>query len=279
MARILGGITTSHVPAIGGAIAKGLQQQPYWKPFFDGFIPVRQWLAETRPDVAVIFYNDHGLNFFLDKMPTFAVGAAPTYTSRDEGWGIPTVPPLPGHPRLSWHLIEALTEAEFDLTTCQEMAVDHACTLPMTLLWPDRRWPVTVVPICINTVQAPLPSARRCWKLGEAVGRALRAWPGDERIVVLGTGGLSHQLDGERAGFINKPFDLQFMRSLVDDPTWATQFDTHQLVEQAGTQGVELLMWLATRAALGERVRQLHTNYHIPISNTASGLMLLEASA
>ncbi len=276
MARIIGGVTTSHVPAIGGAIAKGLQQDPYWKPFFDGFGPVRHWLAETRPDTVVVVYNDHGLNFFLDKMPTFAVGAAAEYRNADEGWGIPQVPPFVGDTALSWHLVESLVNEEFDLTTCQEMVVDHAFTLPMALLWPDQVWPVKVVPVCINTVQAPLPSARRVWKLGEAIGRAVASWPGDEKVLVLGTGGLSHQLDGERAGFINRDFDLKFMDSLTADPTWATQFDTHALVEQTGTQGVELLMWLATRAALGARVRELHRNYHIPISNTASGLMLFE---
>ncbi|MDE1951147.1 MAG: protocatechuate 3,4-dioxygenase [Burkholderiales bacterium] len=277
MAKIIGGVTTSHVPAIGGAIAKGLQQDPYWKPFFDGFIPVRHWLAETKPDTVVVIYNDHGLNFFLDKMPTFAVGAAPEYRNADEGWGIPQLPAFAGNQDLSWHLIESLVADEFDITSCQEMAVDHAFTLPMALLWPDQKWPVKVVPVCINTVQAPLPSALRCWKLGQALGRAVASFPGDERVLVLGTGGLSHQLDGERAGFINKEFDLQFMRSLVEDPTWATRFSTFELVEKTGTQGVELLMWLATRAALGERVKQLHTNYHIPISNTASGLMLLES--
>jgi len=276
MAQIIGGITTSHVPAIGGAIAKGLQQDPYWRPFFDGFTPVRQWLAQTRPDTVVVVYNDHGLNFFLDQMPTFAVGAAPSYRNADEGWGIPQVPAFTGHSALSWHLIEQLVGEDFDLTSCQEMAVDHAFTLPMALLWPDQRWPVNVVPVCINTVQAPLPSAARCYALGQAIGRAVASWPGNERVLVLGTGGLSHQLDGARAGFINKAFDLQFMDSLVGNPRWATQFNTRQLVELAGTQGVELLMWLATRAALGEQVSELHRNYHIPISNTASGLMLLE---
>lgn len=276
MARILGGITTSHVPAIGGAIAMQRQNEPYWKPFFDGFLPVRQWLAQTRPDVAVVFYNDHGLNFFLDKMPTFAVGAAPEYRNADEGWGIPTLPPLMGDPALSWHLIESLVDDEFDPVSCQEMLVDHAVSLPMALLWPDQACPVRVIPVCINTVQAPLPSARRCYKLGQAVARAIQSWPGNEKVVMIGTGGLSHQLDGERAGFINKPFDLEFMRSLTDDPSWATSFSTHQIVEKAGTQGVELLMWLATRAALPGHVVQLHTNYHIPISNTATGLMLLE---
>ncbi len=276
MAKIVGGITTSHVPAIGRAIARNLQGDPYWKPFFDGFPPVRQWLADVKPDVAVVVYNDHGLNFFLDKMPTFAIGAAAEYRNADEGWGIPEVPPFQGDLDLSWHLIESLVDDEFDLTTCQEMKVDHAFTLPMALLWPDQQWPVRTVPVCINTVQAPIPSARRCWKLGEAIGRAVESFGSDERVVIIGTGGLSHQLDGERAGFINKDFDQKFMASLADDPTWATQFSTHELVEKTGTQGIELLMWLTTRAALPGRVRTLHSNYHIPISNTASGLMLFE---
>ena len=277
MANLIGGITTSHVPAIGRAIAGNLQQDPYFKPFFDGFAPIHDWLATTQPDVAVVIYNDHGLNFFLDKMPTFAVGAAPEYRNADEGWGIPVVPPFQGEQGLSWHLIDALVGEDFDLTTCQEMLVDHAFTLPMSLLWPGQtNWPVKVVPVCINTVQFPLPSAARCYKLGEAIGRAIRSWDADQRVVVIGTGGLSHQLDGERAGFINKDFDLKFMDSLISDPTWATKYSITDLVELTGTQGVELLMWLATRGALGDKVRQVHRNYHIPISNTAAGTMALE---
>lgn len=279
MARIIGALTTSHVPAIGGAMAKGLQQEPYWKPFFDGFQPVRAWLAERKPDVAVVFYNDHGLNFFLDKMPTFAVGAAPEYRNADEGWGIPTLPPFRGTPELSWHIINHLVEREFDITSCQEMLVDHAFTLPLKLFWPEGECPVTTVPICINTVQFPLPSAKRCLALGRAVGEAIASWDSGQKVVVIGTGGLSHQLDGERAGFINKPFDLKFMDSLVAEPEWATQFSITELVEKTGTQGVELLMWLAARGAVPGRVRRVHSNYHIPISNTAAGMMALEALA
>jgi protocatechuate 4,5-dioxygenase beta chain len=276
MAEIVGVITTSHVPAIGGAIAKGLQHEPYWAPFFDGFPPVRDWLARQRPDIVVLVYNDHGLNFFLDKMPTFAIGAAPDYRNADEGWGIPQTPPFQGDPEFSWHLIEHLVAEEFDPVTCQEMLVDHAFTLPMALCWPDLKWPVRTVPVVVNTVQGPLPSAKRCFKLGEALGRAIRAWPGKERVVVMGTGGLSHQLDGQRAGFINKEFDLKFMDSMVGDPAWATQYDTTQLVELTGTQGVELLNWLVARGTLPGPARKAHANYHIPISNTAAGMMLLE---
>jgi len=276
MAKIVGCITTSHVPAIGGAIAKGLQQDPYWKPFFDGFPHVREWLAKVKPDVVVLVYNDHGLNFFLDKMPTFAVGAADSYSNADEGWGIPQTAPFKGDSELSWHLIEHLVKEDFDLTTCQEMAVDHAFTLPMALCWPDQKWPVRVVPVVVNTVQAPLPSAARCYKLGQALARAIESWPGDQRVVVMGTGGLSHQLDGERAGFINKDFDETFMASMVDDPAWATKYSTAELVELSGTQGVELLNWMVARGTLPEKVRKEHSNYHIPISNTATGLMVLE---
>ncbi|WP_079433011.1 class III extradiol dioxygenase family protein [Zoogloea sp. LCSB751] len=280
MAKIVGGIVTSHVPAIGRAIAGGLQEDAYWKPFFDGFPPVQKWLDEVKPDVAVVIYNDHGLNFFLDKMPTFSVGAAESYSNADEGWGIPTLPAFPGNLDLSWHLIESLVDKEFDITTCQEMRVDHAFTLPMKLLWPNagEAWPVRTVPVCINTVQHPLPSARRCFKLGQAIGGAVRSWDDDARVVIIGTGGLSHQLDGERAGFINKDFDLKFMDSLVTDPAWATQYSVEDLVDFTGTQGIELLMWIAARAAMGsvEQVNKLHSNYHIPISNTAAGLMLFE---
>ena len=171
MAKLIGGLGTSHIPAIGGAIHKGLQQDPYWKPFFDGFPPIRDWLGEKKPDVVVMFYNDHGLNFFLDKMPTFAVGAAPEYNNADEGWGIPTLPPLKGELDLSWHIINTLVEKEFDIVTCQEMLVDHACTLPLKLFWPEGDCPVTVVPICINTVQFPLPKPGRGLCPGQGRGR------------------------------------------------------------------------------------------------------------
>jgi protocatechuate 4,5-dioxygenase beta chain len=281
MAKIIGGVGTSHIPAIGGAIHKGLQNEPYWKPFFDGFPPIHQWLASARPDGIVMFYNDHGLNFFLDKMPTFAVGAAPEYVSADEGWGIPTQPAVPGCLDLSWQLVNTLVEREFDIVSCQEMLIDHACTLPLKLLWPNTgdRWPVKIVPVCINTVQFPLPKASRVYALGKAVGEAVAAWGSDQRVLMLASGGLSHQLDGTRAGHINKAFDLQFMDSLLTNPEWATQFSIHELVEKTGTQGVELLMWLAMRASLtaaGASVRKVHSNYHIPISNTATAVMALE---
>src|SRR5512134_2920556 len=276
MARILGCLTTSHIPLIGKAIAQDLRNEPYWQPFFKGFPPAHEWLRQVKPDVAVVVYNDHGLNFFLDKMPTFAIGAAAEYRNADEGWGIPTLAPFRGDPELSWHLIEQLVAEEFDLTMCQEMLVDHALTLPMALLWPGAaEWPVRIVPIAMNHVQHPLPSPRRAFRLGQAVGRALEAWDADVRVVVLGTGGLSHQLDGQRAGFINKPFDLMCMDAMVDDPEKLTRYSTLDIVREAGNQGTEVMAWLAARGALTGFVTKVHASYHVPISNTATGLMVL----
>ena len=266
MATIVGSIMTSHVPAIGRAIAKNLQDDPYWKPFFDGYPPAQAWVREARPDVVVAFYNDHGLNYFLDTLPTFGVGAAPQYSNADEGWGIPTVEPFRGHQDLSWHIIE--------------MLVDHALTLPMALLWPGGDpWPVRIVPITINTLLYPFPSPARCLKLGEAVGRAIASFATDERVVVLGTGGLSHQLDGTRAGFINKAFDQMCMEALVDDPASLARYSALDIVKEAGVQGFELVNWLAARGALPECVDMIHSHYHIPISNTAAGLMVLQNRA
>lgn len=280
MAKILGAVTTSHVPAIGNAIAKGLQDDPYWKPFFKGWEGVHQWLAKTKPDVAVVVYNDHGLQFFLDKLPTFAVGAAPEYRNADEGWGLPTLPPYRGNTDLSWHMIESLVADEFDITTCQEMVVDHAFTLPLKLMWPAAEaCPVATVPVAVNTVQHPLPTPARCYKFGRALGRAIASYPEDLKVVLLGTGGLSHQLDGPRAGFINKAFDAMCMEKLVGDPEALTRYSIDDLVEQAGTQGVEVINWLIARAALGGSVSEVHRNYHIPISNTASGIMVLANAA
>ena len=283
MARIIGCVTTSHVPAIGNAIAKGGRRSRTGRSGSTGSRRCTAGWHRVRPDVAVVVYNDHGLNFFLDKLPTFAIGAAAEYQTADEGWNIPAVRPFAGDPALSWHVINSVVAAGFDVTMCQEMAVDHAVCNPMQLLWPGGEpWPVRIVPVEINTVQFPLPSAARCYAFGQAIGRAVASYPSGERVVVIGTGGLSHQLDGERAGFINKEFDQKFMASMITDPSWATRYSTVELVEQTGSQGIELILWLTARAALGAGsggdvgVREVAATYHVPISNTAAGMMLLE---
>jgi protocatechuate 4,5-dioxygenase, beta chain len=282
MARIIGGLATSHIPAIGGAVPREeeLINDPYWKPFFAGYPPAREWLSQAKPDVAIVIYNDHGLNFFLDKMPTFAIGAAPEYRNADEGWGIPTIPPFVGDPAMSWHVINSLVAEEFDITMCQEMLVDHGFTVPMSLFWRGNKYAgVRTIPVCINTVQHPLPSPARCFKLGQAIARAVASYQEDLKVVVLGTGGLSHQLDGERAGFINREFDQMCMDKIVHQPEAFLGLSIHELVRLAGAQGAEFIMWLTMRGALTGSVRKVHGNYHVPISNTATGLMVLENSA
>ncbi len=279
MATIIGGLTTSHIPAVGNAIARGLKDDDYWKPFFDGYPPIHAWLEKHKPDVAINIYNDHGLGFFLDQMPTFAIGAAHEYINEDEGWGIPVLPPFPGDAKLSWHIIEGMVEDEFDITSCQELAVDHGFTVPMQLFWPglgDNPDMPRAIPISANTVQHPIPTLKRALDFGKSLGRAIRSYPEDIKVVVLGTGGLSHQLDGERAGFINKEFDQMCMEKIVTAPEELTKISRHELVRQAGAQGTEFLMWMMMRGALGDKVRPLHQNYHIPVSNTGAGTMMLE---
>jgi protocatechuate 4,5-dioxygenase beta chain len=279
MATIIGGVGTSHIPAIGKAIAQALQKDPSWKSFFDGYEPVRLWLDQVRPDVAVVIYNDHGLNFFLNNLPTFAVGAAPEYSNADEGWGLPVAAAYPGHPKLSWHLIESLVADEFDISSCQEMQVDHAFVVPMSLMWTPASRAIRTVPVAINTVQYPYPSPLRCYKFGEAIGRAIRSFDEDLRVLVVGTGGLSHQLEGERAGFINREFDFECLDAISQNPKALTQYTATDLVRLSGSQGIEILNWLAMRGALPATVREIHREYHVPISNTAAATIVLEASA
>lgn len=279
MPKILGQISTSHVPAIGNAIAKNMQNEPYWKPFFDGYHKVHSWLENNKPDTVIIVSNDHGLNFFLDKMPTFSVGAAHEYKSADEGWGLHPIPPVQGNIDLSWHIIENLVADEFDITTCQEMLIDHAITNPIQLLWPNQLPPpIKIVPISINTVQHPIPSAKRCLALGRAIGRALAKYQSDEKILVLSTGGLSHQLEGSRAGFINPEFDKECLNAMVNNPEDLTKYSSKDLVELSGSQGVEILNWIIGRGIIEGKAREIHRNYHIPISNTAGAVQILEPS-
>jgi protocatechuate 4,5-dioxygenase beta chain len=277
MAKIIGGIATSHIPAIGKAIDQNLQNEPYWKSFFESYIPIHHWLAEKQPDVAVIFYNDHGLEFFFDRKPTFAIGAAEQYFNSDEGWGIQPIPPVTGDAALSWHICNQLVASEFDITICQEMKVDHGLTVPLQLMWPGNNYQhIKVIPVCINVEQHPMPSPKRCYDLGKALGEAIRSYEEDLKVVVFGTGGLSHQLEGERAGFINKPFDLDCMEKIIDRPDELAQLTILDLVEQGGAQGPEFIMWMGMRGVLSNDIELLHKAYNLPISNTGAGTMLIE---
>ena len=277
MAEIIAGVGTSHVPAIGAAIDHGKTQEPYWKPLFDGYEPARRWIAEAAPDVAIIVYNDHASSFFLDRVPTFALGVADEFPIADEGYGPRAVPAIEGAPELAWHLVDSLIDDEFDLTICQELEVDHGLTVPLSILYdqPDR-WPVKVIPLAVNVIQYPTPTALRCYKLGRAIRRAIASHPGTERIAILGTGGMSHQLQGERAGFINQDFDRGFIEKLAVDPEALTKLTRTDYVRSAGSEGIELIMWLIMRGALADGAPLVYSHYHAPASNTGAGLIIFD---
>ena len=276
MAKIVAGIGTSHVPSIGLVHDQGRHGEPDWKPLFDGYEPVKKWLAEIQPDIAIVVYNDHGCDFFFDKYPTFAIGAADTYPVGDEGWGRRPLPDFAGNPQFSWHLCNSLVYDEFDITVCQEMAVEHGFMVPMHLCWDHTdRWPVEVVPVAVNVIQHPLPTALRCWKLGQAINRAVDSFPEDKKVVILGTGGMSHQLNGARFGHLNQDFDNDFLDRIEVEPISLTNMTHQHIMEEAGAEAVELIMWLTMRGALGESVQRVHRNYYAPMT-TGMGLIALE---
>ena len=279
MARIVGGIGSSHVPSIGKAYDMGQQDEPDWKPLFDAYIPVRKWLAEIRPDIAIVVYNDHGASLFFDKYPTFAVGAADAYGIGDEGWGKRPLPPLRGDAALSWHICEQLVYEEFDITVCQELAMDHGLLVPMNLCWPhEPDWPIKVVPLEVNVLQHPLPTGLRCWKLGQALRKAVEAYPKDERVLVIGTGGMSHQLNGERFGFMNEDWDQQFLDWIETDPQKVVDMTHHELMEKGGAESVELIMWLTMRGALAPKVKRIDRGYYNPMTTGIAVLTLEDAA-
>ena len=280
MASIVAGIGTSHVPSIGVAYDQGRTQEPAWKPLFDAYAPVEAWLRdEVRPDIAIVVYNDHGSSFFFDKYPTFALGAAGHYPVGDEGWGRRPLPDFPGDAAFSWHLAESLVYDEFDITLCQELAVEHGFMVPMHLCFAhDPDWPVKTVPLAVNVIQHPLPTAARCWKLGRAVRRAVESYPGEERVVVFGTGGMSHQLNGARFGHLNPDWDNNWLDRIEADPAALAALTHQDIMEHAGAEAVELIMWLVMRGALSDEVRRAHRNYYAPMT-TGMGLIALEDAA
>ncbi|MFI5613464.1 class III extradiol dioxygenase subunit beta [Amycolatopsis sp. NPDC051903] len=278
MARVTWGLATSHVPSIGAAMDTGKTAEPYWKPLFDGYAPAREWMAAHRPDVAVIVYNDHANALDLDLVPTFAIGTAESYEVADEGWGRRPVPPVTGAPELSEHLVRRLIDDSFDIATFHRLDVDHGLTVPLSVYCPDpgEQWPCAVVPVLVNVIQHPQPTAARCYALGQAIGRAIESFPRELDVAVFGTGGMSHQLAGARAGLINTPFDRMFLRKIEDDPGALAKLTREEYIAQAGTEGVELIMWLVMRGAMSERITRIHDTYHVPASNTAAALALFE---
>jgi gallate dioxygenase len=267
MATIIGGIGTSHVPTIAMAYDRGKRNDPDWTPLFKGYEPVAQWLAERKPDVLVFFYNDHATTFFFDHYPTFALGVGAVYRIADEGLGPRAVPPLKGHPALARHMAESLVNEEFDISVFQDLPIDHGCHSPLTMFWPPAPdWPGKIVPIEMNVLQHPLPTPQRCYKLGQAVRRAVESYPEDLKVVVVGTGGLSHQLNGERAGFNNMEWDLRFLDLIDRDPLALAQMKHADYIRLGGTEGAEEIMWLAMRGALSDHAKKIHQNCYLPMT-------------
>jgi protocatechuate 4,5-dioxygenase beta chain len=280
MAQIIGGLTTSHVPVIGQAIHAGRKDDPKLKPFFDAFPPVHRWMAEARPDAIVVAYNDHGLNFFLNNMPAFAIGTAHEYRNGDEGWGAPEPRVFKGDARLAWHIANSLVEDEFDISTCQEMVFDHGGITALDLIQPGyehggKQMPIPIVPIEINAVQPPLPTPRRCYKLGQALGKAIRSYPKDIKVLVVGSGGLSHMI--ATGGFINEEYDRHCMDKIVNDPEWLTGYTVDDVITNAGNQGLEFMTWLVMRGAVSGEVDIVNSVYVKPISHTGGAMMLMDA--
>ncbi|TQM02976.1 class III extradiol dioxygenase subunit beta [Pseudonocardia kunmingensis] len=278
MAEVIWGLATSHVPSIGAAMDRGKTEDPYWKPLFDGYRPAREWLARHPPDVAVLVYNDHANGIDLDVVPTFALGTAESYRVADEGFGRRPVPDVVGAPELSQHLLESLVDDGFDLTAFQELDVDHGFTVPLSVWTPEPgdAWPCPVVPLLVNVIQYPQPTAARCYALGQALGRAIARFDGAGTVGILGTGGMSHQLAGARAGFINSTFDHMFLDAIQHDPAALTALSREDYIREAGAEGIELIMWLVMRGAMNARIRKVHSTYHVPASNTAAALALFD---
>lgn len=281
-ARYTSALFTSHVPAIGAAMDLGKTEEPYWKKVFDGYRWTRTWAKENTPDVVILVYNDHATAFDASIIPTFVLGTGAEYPVADEGYGPRPVPDVKGYPEFAAHLAQSIIQDDFDLTLVNEMVVDHGLTVPLSLVYGDvEEWPVRVIPLAVNVVQYPVPSGRRCYELGKALRRAIDKWDGEElNVQIWGTGGMSHQLQGPRAGLINKEWDNAFLDHLIADPLGLTEWQHMEYVDEAGSEGIELVDWLIARGAMddqfgGEAPDVNHRFYHVPASNTAVGHLVI----
>ena len=276
MARITASVFTSHVPAIGAAMDLKKTHEPYWQKVFAGYEFSRQWMKDNTPDVVFLVFNDHATAFSLEMIPTFAIGTADRYKVADEGWGPRPVPDVEGSPELASHIAQSVIQQDFDLTLVNRMDVDHGLTVPLSLMCGEtQRWPFKVIPFAVNVVQYPVPSGMRCFRLGQAIRKAIESFDADLNVQIWGTGGMSHQLQGPRAGLINREWDNRFLDRLIAEPEELAKTPHIEYVEEAGSEGIELVMWLIARGAM-DRVKVKHRFYHVPASNTAVGHLILE---
>jgi protocatechuate 4,5-dioxygenase, beta chain len=278
MARISASVYTSHVPAIGAALDLGKAAEPYWQKVFGGYEASKTWIKDQLPDVVFLVYNDHANAFSLEMIPTFAIGTADAFAVADEGWGPRPVPTVIGHPELAAHIAQSVIQDDFDLTIVNKMEVDHGLTVPLSLLFGQpEAWPCRIIPFAVNVVQYPPPSGNRCYQLGRAIRKAIESYDAPLNVQVWGTGGMSHQLQGPRAGLINKAFDTAFLDRLIADPKGLATMPHIDYVREAGSEGIELVMWLIARGAMSDAPpKVVHRFYHVPASNTAVGHLILE---
>ena len=277
MARISAGVATSHVPAIGAALDNGKSGEDYWKPIFAGYEHAKEWIAREKPDVCIVVYNDHATAFSLDVIPTFAIGCAEEFAIADEGWGPRPIPAVKGHPELAWHIAQSTVLDEFDMTIINKMDVDHGLTVPLSLMFGQpKEWPCPIIPLCVNVVVYPVPTGNRCYMLGRSIRKAVESFDQDLKVVIFGTGGMSHQLQGERAGLINQEFDKRFLDNLTKDPIALTKIPHLEYLRESGSEGIEMVMWLIMRGALDDEVTENYRFYHVPASNSAVGHIILE---
>jgi gallate dioxygenase len=278
LAQIVGGIATSHTPTIGFALDTGKQKDPVWAPIFEGYRPVQEWLAAKKPDVLFFIYNDHVTSFFFDHYSQFALGVGDLYPVADEGGGPRKLPPIKGHPKLAQHIAMGLVADEFDLSYFQNKGLDHGAFSPLSVFWPhEPTWPGAIVPLQVGVLQFPIPSARRCYKLGRSLRKTILSYPEDIKVAIVGTGGLSHQVHGERAGFNNTPWDKEFMQRLTEDPESLTDITIADYATRGGAEGAEVVMWLIMRGALAKRVTKLHESYYLPSMTPIATLIFEDA--
>jgi protocatechuate 4,5-dioxygenase beta chain len=277
VARITAGVATSHIPSMGAAVDMGKTGEPYWRPVFEGYEFTRRWIAEQKPDVVILVYNDHANAFSLDLIPTFVIGCAEEFQPASTVAGPRPVPVVKGHPELAWHIAQSTILDEFDMTIANKLDVDHGLTVPLSMMFGrPAAWPCKVIPLEVNVIQFPPPTANRCYALGKAIRRAVDSFGRDLDVMIWGTGGMSHQLQGPRAGLINREFDTRFLDRITADPEALARISHLEYVREAGSEGVELILWLIMRGALDADARELHRFYHVPGSSTAVGHLVLE---
>jgi gallate dioxygenase len=278
MARIIGGIAASHTPTIGFAYDRNKRDDPAWAPIFANFAPLSAWLATKRPDVVIFIYNDHVTSFFFDHYSAFALGVGAEWHVADEGAGPRNLPPIQGHPQLAAHIGQSLMADEFDMAFFQHRPLDHGCFSPLSVLCPhEPTWPVRLVPLQMGVLQFPIPSARRFYRLGQALRRAIESYPDDLRVAIAATGGLSHQVHGERAGFNNPAWDQRFLDLFERDPERLARMTIAQFAELGGLEGAEVVTWLTMRGALSANVECKFRSYYLP-SMTGIGTAIYEGS-